>query len=220
MFDKLINRLNKKKQQLQNFANSNKTVEDKIYFDITISKENNFFKMLISDYISVSDYVERMRLIDKYDLISLICNGVLWNVDKQKVNKGVFYVISIDNQLYNIFNDGDHFKIDERIYKEDITEEKMIRFNISDNNYKYTSCKHYGRNGSTFDVRYYNNNNDNLSFGKLDLSREEAITGVSLLISNLESIDDIENILDVDLLKKQVLNDLDKDSSETKKYYK
>lgn len=219
MFDKLINRLNKKKQQLQDLKVSNESVEDKPYFDITISKENNFFKMLISDYISISDYVERMKLIDKYNLISLICNAVLWNVDKQKVNKGVFYVISIDNRLYNIFNDDDYFEIDERIDKGDITEERLIRFNIGNNNYKYTSLKHYGKNGSTFYVRYYYNN-DNFSFGKLDLSKEDALSEISSIISNLENIDGIENIFDIDLLKKQVLDDLDKDSFETKKYYK
>ncbi len=59
MFIQIINKLKKKKQKLQNLNNI--SIEEKTNFDITIAKENNIYKMEISDYISIVDYVKKTR---------------------------------------------------------------------------------------------------------------------------------------------------------------
>lgn len=146
-----------------------------------------------------------------------ICNCVLWNSDKQKVNKGIYYVISVDNCLYNILFTDDKVKIDERInkevdeqtQKENIIQERVITYNVNKNQYRYFSAKHES-DGNTYYTRYYNKNRA-LKFGNLELTEEETYEEVKSVISNLESIEGIETILDVGLLKEHVLNDLNKD---------
>ena len=49
------------------------------------------------------------------NILNLICNSVLWTNEKQKINKGIYYVINIANRLYNIlFNDK--ISIGEKFY--------------------------------------------------------------------------------------------------------
>ena len=68
-------------------------------------------------------------------------------------------------------------------------------------------------------MRYYNQNRL-YSFGSLDLSAEETYNEISLVIYNLESINDIEKIIDIENLKKQILESLKKDFDRIKKYAK
>lgn len=208
MIVELINKLKSKKQQLQNSVSYNTYIEDqKIAFEIRLSKEYNFFKMEISDYVSIVDYVERMRLIDNFGLESLISNAILWNSGKQKVNKGLYYVVPINNRLYNIFIEGNHIKIDERIKTNDITEEKIVSLDIENNDYSYTIHRH-DNTGNTFYTRYFNKSG--FSFGKLDLSVEDFSKSINSLIHNLENIDNIRNIVDIELLREYILGDLEK----------
>ena len=101
---------------------------------INISNDNNIFKIEITDYISINDFIKVRDTSDKYKILNKLCNGVLWNSDKQKVNKGIYYVIAINNAIYNILFTEEKIKIDERksinfdelTQKENITQEKLI----------------------------------------------------------------------------------------------
>lgn len=221
MFRELINQLKTKKKELQNYATTNETTESKPIekqsdFEITISNENNIFKIEISDYISIGDYVKKMESNDEFHILNLLCNCVIWNGRKQKINKGTYYVISIGNRLYNILFTDEELMIDERTkiefdeqtQKENIIEERVISLNINKNEYHYFEAKH-DKIGDTFYTRYYNKNRL-FSMGILDLSLQETYDEISSVIYNLESINAIENIIDIDFLKKQVLEDLDK----------
>lgn len=73
--------------------------------------------MKISDYITITDYVERMRQIDNLGLEKMVFNHVLWNSNKQKVNKGTYYVINTLNGIYNILINDELLIINERINK-------------------------------------------------------------------------------------------------------
>lgn len=204
MFQEIRNKLKAKKRHLQDSVSFSSDLEEKgIPFEIQLSKEKNLFKMEISDDISIADYVERMRLIDNFGLESLICNAVLWNSSKQKVNKGLYYVIPIGNRLYNIFKGDNYIKIDERIKESDITEEKIISLEVESNDYSYTFHKH-DSTGNTFYTRFFNKRG--FCFGKLELSEEEFTESVVLLIHNLESIDDMRNIIDIELLRRNLLD--------------
>ena len=222
MFRELIDKLKSKRQQLQKYnTNDNltetKPIEEEKEIDIKVSKQDNISKIEISDYVSIGDYVNKTKSSDEYSVLDLVCLSVLWNSDKQKVNKGTYYVISVDNRLYNILFTEDKVYIDERTkkeideqtQKENITQERVITYYTNTNEYNYYSAKHEA-NRNTYYTKYYNKNRS-YSLGALDLTEEETYEEVKSVISNLESIEGIETILDVELLKEHVLNDLNKD---------
>lgn len=206
MFENLINKLKAKKQQLQNpvfykghIDNHNPT------FEILLSQENKFFKMEISDYISIVDYEERMKKIDNFGLESMISASVLWNSKRQKVNKGTYFVIKINNRLYNILISDGNLIIDERTNIEQIIEERIIR--LENNNYWCTFFKH-DIAGNTFYTRYYNT--CDFSLGTLDLTKEETIEILGSVIDNLRNIDGIDDIIDLSIFEQNSKKELKK----------
>lgn len=228
MFRELIDKLKVKKKQLQNQRTDNivietESIEEENNFKITVSSENNVYKIEIDDYISIGDYIKKMKSSDEYRILDLLCNCVLWNGNKQKVNKGTYYVITIDNYIYNILFTDEIIKIDERTkikldeqtQKENIIQERVITININKNEYHYYSAKHE-QNGNTYYTKYYNKNRL-YSLGTLNLTEEETYNEINSVIYNLEGIDEIETILDIELLKKQVLADFDKKLPQRKK---
>lgn len=217
MLKDLINKLKEKQQ----FINEKK-VQEETKSSIIISKQNNIFKVEISSYITGKDYINKFKSNDNYNVLSLICNNLLWNSHKQKINKGVYYVIIIDNSIYNILLADDRIEIDERtkikldeeFQKENIILERLITFYIKDNEYEYYSAKHE-RNGNTYYNKYYIKNN--LSVLKnLELTKKETYEEINSIICNLENIDGIETILEIELLKKYILKDLYKEHVLTK----
>lgn len=231
MFRELIDKLKAKKKKLQDYATNSDTIENNPIekqnnFEITISSENNISKIFISDYISIGDYVKKMESSVEFHILDLLCNCVLWNSRKQKVNKGTYYVISNGNRLYNILFTDEKLIIDERTkiefdeqaQKENIIEERVITFDINTNEYHYFGAKH-DKAGDTFYTRYYNKNRL-FSIGTLDLSAKDTYDEISSVIYNLEGINRIETIIDIEFLKKQVLEDLAKNSLQRKKHYK
>lgn len=217
MLRKIINKLKKDKQQLQNITSNNTKEEYPIENNnIVLSKENNYYKIEIKDYISISDYVQKTNSSKEYDILNLISNNILWNSSKQCIEKGIFYIIQIDNRLYNILITDKILKIDERTNKEidnqtmkdNITEEKIVTLNLDSFDYRYTSFKH-DKTGDTYYVRYYSS----IKFNNfLKLSDEEALSEISLIIYNLENIENIENIINIQLLKEHLSNNLNKNN--------
>ena len=200
VFKQLIYRLNFKKKQLENSVNN--IQREKINADIFISKYDNVIKMEISDYISISDYIEKVKL---YGILEKISNSVLWNSSKQLVNKGTYYIIPHNSRLYNIWINGEKLRIDERTKVNDVIEEKIIFYNNNTHDYRYTSFKHE-QDGNTFFTKYYYKGGTPL----LELSKDEAYNDIYSIICNLETIKDIGNIISVDLLRRHILDDFDK----------
>lgn len=214
IFKELINKLKSKKKQLEALTTDNHTKEKEPSFEITITQENNFYKLTISDYITITDYIERMNIIDDYNLSDLICNNVLWNDYRQRINKGCCYVILMPDSLYNILINDDTIVVDERTRGEELIEEKLLTFNVANSTFHYCSMKHIkigdalNINGSTVYTRYYSKSNCPL----LEMSGDQALEEIKGLFTNLEMIEDIRSIIDLDSLKTDVLKDLDKDS--------
>lgn len=227
MFKELIDKLKAKKKQLQNYRIENNTMETKTVEQnkshITISVQNKISKIEINDYISMEDYEKIMKSSEEYHILELLCNCVLWNSNKQRVNKGTYYVIIVDNRIYNILFTGEKIKIDERTkiqldeqtQKENITQERAITLNINKNEYRYYSAKH-DKTGNTFYIKYYNKNRL-YSLGTLDLNKEEAYEEINSVIHNLENIEGIKNILNIPFLKTNILEDLGKSFQQRKK---
>ena len=61
--------------------------------------------------------------------------------------------------------------------------------------------------GNTYYTKYYDKNKK-YSLGILDLTKEETYEEVKSVICNLENIKGMETILNMELLKEHVLNDL------------
>lgn len=179
----------------------NKLTEEVDNFNIVISKDKIFFKIEITDDISISNYLSQIKLVDKYNITELLNMSILWDSRKQKINKGIYYVGMINYNFYNILVSDEFFKIDECIKIGDITEEKIVEFNLNTKDYSYSKLKH-GKNGSTFYTKFYPFD----LFLDLELPREEAIFDILAVINNLENINGIEDIIDVRLLKSYIID--------------
>ncbi len=195
MFERLINKFKTKKYKLQKpTLNQDSPEEQKPSFNILLSQKDKFFKMEISEYISLVDFVEKMKEIDNLGIESMISNSVIWNSSMQRINKGTYYIIVVDNRLYNILISDGCLIIDERTKINEITEERVIR--LENNDYWCTFFKH-DATGSTFYTRYYNTHG--FSLGALDLTREEAIETFRPVIENLRNIDGIDDVIDLNI---------------------
>ena len=209
VFKQLIYRLNLKKKQLKSSTVYDEVQSEKTNVNIVVSKDDNVIKMEISDYISISDYIEKVKF---HGILEKISNTVLWNGSKQLVNKGIYYIITHNSRLYNIWINGQELRIDERTKVNEVIEEKIIFYNNNTHDYRYTSFKHE-QDGNTFFTKYYYKGGTPI----LELSRDEAYNDIYSIIGNLETIKDIENIISVDLLRRHILDDFDKKNIQKKK---
>ena len=202
MFRELIDKYIRKKKHVEEI--SIQQIEPKQEFDINISRCNNIFMLEVSDYITIGDYVERMHEIDNYNLLDLIGNAVLWNSKRQRVNKGTYYVIMHDGYLYNILLGEEETIIDERIKVDDHTVEKHIDLH-KNGDYNFTHFKH-DKVGSTYYTMYYSKKG--FPIKNFELSKEEAYELISDLLSRFELVPGSDNILDVNMFRDNVLDDL------------
>lgn len=188
---------------------------------ITVSKENCFFKVEISDYVSISEYFKQMENFK--ELNELISRNICWNSKKQKFEKGIYYVFTIGNRIYNILINEYILKIDERTLidfddesqKDNVTIERIIRYLKDRNEYAYTCFKH-DKVGSTFSSKWYPNDDDPI-LAVFGLSLEEAYSEIESVISNLEGIEGITSIIDLSLLRTLILEDMKKKIEEDTK---
>lgn len=229
MLKEIIEKLKRRKEKIVTLTTQKEKIEEEkdtleeTKNNINITQKGNIYKIEFTDYISFEDFDKLMKLNTNYNILDLICLTVSWNSNEKKANKGIYYVISFDNYLYNIFINDEKLMIDERKkinfdevdQKENITRERVITYYPNENTYHYYSAKHEA-NRNTYSSKYYNKNRS-YSMGDLDLSDDEAYKEISSAISNLQNIEDIENIIDLDSLKKYVLNDLGESSIQMKK---
>lgn len=201
MFKELIDKYLRRKKVVEEKI---QPVEEKQVFDISISRCNNVFMVDVSDYVTIGDYVERMHEIDNYNLLDLIGNAVLWNSKRQRVNKGTYYVIMHDGYLYNILLGEEETIIDERIKVDDHTVEKHIDLH-KNGDYNFTHFKH-DKVGSTYYTMYYSKKG--FPIKNFELSKEDAYELISDLLSRFELVPSSDNILDVNMFRDNVLDDL------------
>ena len=202
MFRELIDKYIRKKKHVDEI--SIQQIEPKQEFDINISRCNNVFMVDVSDYITIGDFVERMHEIDKYNLLELIGNAVLWNGHRQRVNKGSYFVIIHNGYIYNILLGDEETIIDERVKVEDHTVERHVNLH-KDGNYNYTHFKH-DKVGSTYYTMYYSKRG--FPIKNFELSKEDAYEGIDGLLTRFEETPGCSDILDVDSFRKSILDDL------------
>ena len=195
---------------------------------ITVTEENGFYKIIINESISVRDYQEIEKNSEYKDILDLICTTVLFNSGFHGTNVGTFYVKEIDNTLYNILLTNNEMTIKERI-KCDIDDDeknlilnnlsfdpknlgdyvyhdKTLTLNKSRNKYRYSHLRHMF-DWDTYDIKIYEKNTKT-GMGKLELTDLEAYEEIKEFLDNLEGIEKIENILDTNSLRMEILDDL------------
>ncbi|MBE7074320.1 MAG: hypothetical protein E7379_04460, partial [Clostridiales bacterium] len=77
---------NKKKNEIQQ-SFKNITLNEEKPIIIKLSQENAYSKLIINDYYTIQDYVNKMKEIDKLGIDKLLNLSILWNSERQMINK-------------------------------------------------------------------------------------------------------------------------------------
>lgn len=181
--------------------------EEEEEFTLTTSKEDNIYKVEISDYIKIMNYVKRFKENDPYNLYDSISNNILWNSDKQRANKGTYFVIYEENRLYNILFQDDKIEIDERTrYENGYTDEKILKYYPETKMYKYCILKH-DAHGSTYLVKFYDKKEIETKFFRYPY--EDAYKDITDLMANLQTIPNIDRVLNINMFLEDVVRDME-----------
>ncbi|MCX4365552.1 MAG: hypothetical protein OSJ70_07260 [Bacilli bacterium] len=208
MLREVIDNLKIKRQKLIEVTPNMNAKCDEDNVKITIDKYLDFLRMQISDYVSICEYTKKTDLCDNYEMCKKISMSILWNSGKQKINKGTFYVYTVNNVIYNFWTDGKEIMIDERIKTEKETQEKILRFDLSTLDYAFTFFKHNSI-GSTFYTMYYHTKEREI--GELAFSKEEAYEAIRPFLESVSAIKNIFGIIDLNIIIERVFNDLKPD---------
>ncbi len=184
-------------------------------FEIKITKNGDIYRVEISDDLLIKEFVGKIKSDNKYQILTLISSNVLWNSIIQKIDKGVYYVMSKDNKIFNIAFADNGLKIDERISldediitgKKNIVEEKIITLDFENMNYYYFSGKH-DSNGSTYYGKYYSKKKTS-HIQEFYFSAEECYDEISKIIFDLNDYG-ISDVIDMEMIDKYVLLEIDK----------
>lgn len=192
--------------------------------EISLIGENGFYKLVISDYISLNNH-KLDNVISSNGDVKAIYDELPARifVDDMRVNKGIFYFIIFDNKTYVIYMCDNTLRINEFIKKDidleynkkNVEFEKNLIYDKETNHYDFTIYRHDECRSSYYYKTYDNykeHTNYVLEFFNWELSEKDAFREINDLISNLENIPKIENIIDINFFKK-----LFKDNNLTKK---
>lgn len=203
---------------------SDKLIVEDNDVEISLIGENGFYKLEISDYISLNNH-KLDNVISSNGDVKAIFDELPARifVDDMRVNKGIFYFIIFDNKTYVIYMCDNTLRINEFIKKDidleynkkNVEFERILIYDKETDQHDFTIYRH-DECRSSYYCKTYNNYkelpNYVLEFFNWELSKKDAFREINDLISNLENIPKIENIIDINFLKK-----LFKDSNLTKK---
>lgn len=163
-------------------------------------RENNMRIIEIEDYLSIQEYMDKSNDINLDD----VTFNVLWNSDRQCINKGFVFAFRVDEGIYNILVNDEVTLIDERVNVDGITEERFIRLSNSDE-YSFSFLKH-DASGSTFYTQYFSPKSD-FTVG-LQLQPKVAMDEIAKVIYTLTHVEGIENVLSIARLNNVIISDL------------
>lgn len=163
--------------------------------------ENNMQVIEIEDYTSVEEYADLSTKINLKD----VAFNIIWNTERQCINKGFIFVFRHMGKLYNILVDEGLTSINEKTFIEDETEERVLRIDFSKEDYYYAILKHNSIK-STTETKIFSKDNS-LSFDPVLPSRV-ALEEVTKLVENLQGVDGIENVVSIEKVNETVISDL------------
>ena len=155
--------------------------------DISIKKENSYYKMIISDNTPIFDYLNKTDEIDTDGITDKLSNNLLWNNDLQMVNKGTYYIFENGDRIYNIYENESKKSFDKRVkFADDTVLECIIYFDEESGDFVYITEMH-DKNGSTHNIKQYDfneiiNSNDK----KVILEASELLREFSSLCSFID----------------------------------
>ena len=192
----------KRKQQSKHISEKTSKPSSQLDYlkpvNIQIFQEETFTKIIVEDYYTIQEYVSKMQEIDDIEIDKLLNNSVVWNSDKQKVNKGTYFVFKHNNNLYNILIQDNTIKLDERIPVGEETSNKVYTFNEED--YRFFRCIH-DKNGSTYSCGYYNPKGSQI----LGILRDDFLRDFECTIQTLSSFGGIDNIINLENIRNSIL---------------
>ncbi len=191
--------LKENNEQVSSYQQGSEPVHE---FEIDINDNAEFIKVEISDFLTMSEYFNRVKEIDTKHITSLLSNAIIWSGSKQRVYKGTYYIFRHNDRLYNIRNSGDSIQIDERTFIDDgHTWERSFTYKVDKDSYSYSSFKH-DETGNTYYTMYYSK--EGTLIKGLELSRDEFLSEFNSIMDSISSKEGIENIIDLNLLRNVV----------------
>ena len=165
-------------------------------YKVHFEEKDKFTKMTIDDDIVMQDY--SMAIRSNGDNLKTFVFAVVWNDEKQMVNRGTYYAFTHRDRKYNIAVTEDKVLIDETTpFKKGTIEKRLVVENSGE--YDYFKCRH-DEMGSTHDMEYFTSRNE--TFLAREIGREEFDEDLKMVFSCLETFDglsefdnDCENLL-------------------------
>ena len=155
----------------------------------------------IKDYMTVPEYLEEKSRIN----LNNITFNVLWNSEKQCINKGIVFVFFCGELSYNVLIADGFYKIDEVHKCKKSRKEKLLKYKANFRDYYYASMIH-NEAGSTINTSCYSKNPNDI-FG-LTLTPKEAYDDILKIMENLQCVSGIENALDLESFTTFILEDI------------
>lgn len=175
--------------------------------DISISIQEDYDKVIVADYYTINEYIEKMKKIHGLDIDKSLNTSVVWNSKRQKVNKGTYFVFGINGHLYNILINDEIIKIDERHIVNKQTMNSVVTFYNNSPSWEYFTCMH-DENGSTYDTKYCNSKGF-ATVKAFEMSRHEAVCNWVFITRELKNFKAIDEIVDMGKLDEHIFVKLD-----------
>ncbi len=175
-------------------------------FNIDVFENNGLYKIEISDYISISDYLERIRVLNLEDIDSKLTSGVMWNGKKQCINKGIYFAFTHDDRQYCILKNENEIIIEERTKIGEEMQDKILEISLRDFKYHYFRCMH-DKTGSSYDTRFYSRGSSVIK--KLELTREEFDDDFNGLVGRLSTFEYILDVIDILEINNLIISSID-----------
>lgn len=196
MFIKRLLNQFKRKQQLHEKINTHQeeTKPQIRDIDIEITPTDDYMIIDIKEDCNITEYV---NALDKIGMKSLeLTNGTLFDGRWDIIKRKKIYIINNNNIEYIIYSNDIKTRITEKIKypeEDEYIDERVIEI---DNNEEYTIIRlKHKKSLSTYYVKSYSSKKPNQEFFKLD--KEEALKIAKEILSNLNKISYIENIIDL-----------------------
>ena len=212
MFEKFFKRKKKNKEVKDEviYEETAKPIELLPNAKLEVTKVGDFIKVEISPNLIPFIYEEKKKESGYSELLDLLSPAVYWN-SSQMIKEGTYYIIQANNCIYNILLSGRRVTLDERMKLGDITKQINLEFDIPETEYHMKnislSVLKHNEWGSTIDNKYFVQN-FKYNIPNLELTQKEAYDEACSIIGNLETIEGISEIIDLDMVKKIVLEEL------------
>lgn len=200
--------------ETKNSENSTNNREDDI--QISLSGENGFYKLTISDYLSTSSLkfdsviASNKEFKTIYDELPV---GIFVDNYNLKINKGDYYFVILEDKTYIIFIDDNIIRINETINgkndfecsKTNISVSRVFKYNKEFNQYDFAIYKHDGESKSCYWHMWYSNYCEG-PIPEFELSESDALREINDLFANLGNIDGINSIIDINFFREAFKN--------------